>query len=333
MQLNFKFKQYSVINFVQGAVLYGVALVVPLTAQACSSCGCTLSSEWESQGLSSASGLKLDLRYDYLNQSQLRSGSGKVNRANYPIGAAGREIEIGTINRYTTLGIDYAPNADWGINVQIPYIDRSHSTYGEDAADATESSASHTRSLGDMKVIGRYQGFAERKNFGVQVGMKLPTGSHGRNFNAGLSAGKLLDRGLQPGSDSTDLLLGLYHFDALSQNCDYFAQGMVQTPVATQDGFRPGTSLNLNLGLRYMALGNIQPQLQINARTVAHDSGAQADRPNSGGNLAYFSPGVTVGVTRQTKLYGFVQLPIYQYVNGFQLAPRWTASVGANFSF
>ena len=304
-------------------------LVPAATAQACSSCGCTLSSEWGSQGLSASSGLNFDLRYDYLDQSQLRSGHGTVSRSDHPFPDE-REIEEDTTNRYTTLTIDYAPNPDWGINVQIPYIDRSHTTVAE---GDTEVSSSHSRSLGDVKVIGRYQGFLEQKNFGVQIGLKLPTGSHDVNFNGGPQQGEALDRGLQPGSGSTDLLLGIYHFDSLSQDWDYFAQAVAQAPLDTRDSFRPGKSLNLNLGLRYMALGRVQPQLQINARIVGRDSGANADVENSGGNLVYFSPGATVEVNKQTRFYGFVQLPVYQYVNGFQLAPHWTASAGVNFSF
>jgi len=40
-----------------------------------------------------------------------------------------------------------------------------------------------------------------------------------------------------------------------------------------------------------------------------------------------------VPVSKRASLYGFVQLPIYQNVNGVQLVPRYTASVGARFAF
>jgi hypothetical protein len=44
-------------------------------AHACASCGCTLNTDWENLNPSSVSGLKFDLRYDYVNQNQLRSGT------------------------------------------------------------------------------------------------------------------------------------------------------------------------------------------------------------------------------------------------------------------
>src|SRR5437899_13062473 len=53
----------------------------PSAALACASCGCTLSSDWENLGFGGSSGLKLDLRYDYLNQNQLRSGTGTISPA------------------------------------------------------------------------------------------------------------------------------------------------------------------------------------------------------------------------------------------------------------
>lgn len=129
------------------------------------------------------------------------------------------------------------------------------------------------------------------------------------------------------------MLLGVYKAEALSQDFDYFAQALIQTPVSTQDHFRPGSSLNLNLGLSYVAFGTITPQLQVNARTVGRDDGVEADAENSGGTHIDLSPGVTVAVSKQTRLYGFVQLPIYQRVGGLQLASRWTASVSLNFAF
>jgi hypothetical protein len=40
------------------------------------------------------------------------------------------EIEKDTINRYLTLGINYWPNADWNLNMLVPYVSRSQTTYG-----------------------------------------------------------------------------------------------------------------------------------------------------------------------------------------------------------
>ena len=312
-------------------LIAGLALLAPVSALACSSCGCTLSPDWENQGLSSSPGWRVDLRYDYINQNQLRHGSGTASKADIATALANgsvAETEQATANRYYTLGVDYSPNRIWGFNLQVPYIDRNHSTLG---AGDSENTYSHTQSLGDIKFIARYQGFSPDGDIGIQLGLKLPTGKRDYNFSSGPQAGMSLDRSLQPGSGSTDLILGVHHYGTLNRNWDWFAQGVFQTAIKTLNGYRPGNALNLNTGVRYMAFDNIVPQLQINAQTRQRDTGASADPANTGGNLVYLSPGITVTLNKSTKIYSLIQVPVYQYVEGLQLAPRWNASVGLNF--
>ena len=50
------------------------------------------------------------------------------------------------------------------------------------------------------------------------------------------------------------------------------------------------------------------------------------------GTVAYLSPGITVQVAAKLHLYGFVQLPIYSNLSGYQLFPHWTAAIGANYA-
>lgn len=295
---------------------------VGVNAVACASCGCSLSSDWGTQGVSSGEGLRFDLRYDYLNQNQMRSGT----RSAVSTG----EQELYTKNNYLTAAVDYNWNENWGVNIQLPYINRSHATNGDPAQPAL--STSKTESIGDVKIIGRYSGFGDG-TVGLQFGLKLPTGSHTQNFNAGDAAGTPLDRGLQPGSGTTDALIGVYKFGFISQNWDYFTQALAQLPMNSKDEYKPGNALNLNLGMRYMGFESFTPQLQINARVSAKDSGAQASPNDSGGKTIYLSPGVTVPVSEAVRVYGFIQVPIYQNLNGFQLAPKYTVSVGTRLDF
>jgi len=321
-----------------------VIALFPHAALACASCGCTLSSDWDNLGIGNASGFKLDIRYDYLNQNQLRSGSGTISP-----GAASRisnngdpqEVEKYTRNNYLTLGLDYSINPDWGINLQLPYIMRSHSTLGTASDGVTPGDGrgqydSRTSSIGDLKLIGRYQGFMPEHNFGVMFGLKLPTGSHtdtAMSSDPSAPGPVPIDRGLQPGTGTTDAILGVYYMDTLSQNWDYFVQGIVQKALNSSGQYRPGEGANLNLGLRYMGNAAFTPQIQLNVRRVLHDTGADADTVSTGGTLAYLSPGISVPVSQQVSLYGFVQLPVYQKVNGVQLAPRYTATLGLRYAF
>jgi hypothetical protein len=313
-------------------------------AKACASCGCTLSSDWASQQFSYTPGLKLDLRYDYLDQNQLRSGTKTISpEAASQIVNNGnpQEVEKYTINNYLTLGIDYSTSRDWGVNVQVPYIDRKHSTLGTASDGFTAGPGggqydSHTRNLGDVKVIGRYQGFTPQCNFGVLYGVKLPTGSYtetGTSTDPTAPGPVPIDRGLQPGTGTTDAIVGAYYSNGIGQDWDYFTQFLFQRALNSRNQYKPGDGLNLNAGMRYAGFSAVSPQLQLNYRYVRHDEGANADQISTGGTLLYISPGVTVPVGTQVSVYGFVQFPLYQDLNGVQLAPRYTASVGVHYSF
>lgn len=304
------------------------ALAAP-AASACSSCGCTLNADWATQGLASGRGWRFDLRYDYFNQSELRSGSGSVDRAAIELPSES-EVQQTTVNRNTTFGLEYSPDANWGVSLLLPYFDRFHTTIGEGDTDV---SSSQSNGIGDLRVIARYAGFSPDHGTGIQFGLKLPTGRTDDRFRDGPLAGEIVDRGLQPGTGSTDLLLGAYHFGALAQDWDYFAQALLQQPLTSKDDFRPGTGVNLSLGTRYVANAFFVPQLQLNVRAEKPESGANADIANSGATLAYLSPGVTLNFSRRFAGFVFVQAPVWQRVNGLQIEPRYSISAGLHYIF
>ena len=305
------------------------ASLAPAVGLACSSCGCTLSSDFAAQGFRTSSGLTVDLRYDYFNQNDLRSGTGRIDRGaiTFP---TDQEIQQETVNRNTTLTVDYAFNADWGVNVQLPYLNRYHTTVAE---GDTGISTSRSNSLGDVRVIGRYQGFSPEHDWGVQLGFKFASGGTGVNFSGGPQSGQALDRGLQPGTGSTDLFVGIYRFGPIGQDFDYFAQALLQVPLTSKDDFKPGMGLNLSAGLKYVNETPIQPQLQINLRTERSESGANADVANSGSTLAYISPGASIDLGPSLRAYGFFQVPIYQHVTGLQIVPKYSVSVGIQYAY
>ncbi|HTG01953.1 MAG TPA: TonB-dependent receptor [Nitrospirota bacterium] len=310
---------------------------------ACASCGGTLSSDWASEQFSYTPGFKIDVRYDYLNQDQLRSGSKTISpqAASQVVNNGNpQEVEKYTKNNYVTLGVDYSASRDWGMNVQVPYIDRQHSTLGTGSDGSTPADGaydSHTRNLGDIKIIGRYQGFTPQANFGVLYGVKLPTGSYtetGTSTDPAAPGGSSpIDRGLQPGTGTTDVLVGAYYSNGIGQNWDYFTQVLFQRALNSRNQYKPGDSYNVNLGCRYAGFSTVSPQLQVNYRYILRDEGQNADQVSTGGTLLYVSPGISASVNPQISVYGFIQLPLYQDVNGVQLTPRYIASLGVRYSF
>lgn len=334
---------------------------LPTLAQACAACGCSLSSD-AAMGYSSSTGWTVGLQYDYINQSQLRSGTHAVSAAEAAaINDMGgeQEVEKNTTTRYITLGIGYAFSQDWSVRMLLPYVDRSHSTYGDAVNPLAPNMLSEgsVSSIGDAKLIASYQGFLPMHNLGLQVGVKLPTGNYGGPDASGTgvagrrpgaftsgplslnpSPANLIDSSLQAGTGSTDIILGAYYYQPVSQDFDAFVNGQFQSAVKEEldqagANFRPGNLATVSFGLRYEATPDIVPQVQVNITHKCHDQGTLADTGNTGGTAVYLSPGLTARVGQRSQVYAFVQLPVYSNLQGYQLFPRWTGTLGVSYAF
>lgn len=325
--------------------------VAPSASWGCATCGCTVNSDG-AMGYSSATGWRVNLEYTYIDQDQLRIGTRSatpaevVNDPSNP-GLGGGEIEKDTINRYLTLGISYRPDGDWGVNLLVPYVVRTHTTYGTQLQPYTPAetapdqvSGAHVDSLGDVKLLGSYQGLLPTQNLGLQLGVKLPTGRYGTavNFDHGPNAGSPLDASLQAGTGSTDVIVGAYYSQPVGQDFDVFANAQFQSAVAHEQSrpgndFRPGNLETFSVGVRYDAHPAWIPQLQLNVLHRSPDQGALADSTDTVGTVAYLSPGLTVQLTHGLHGYGVVQVPIYSNLDGYQLFPHYTATAGMSYAF
>jgi hypothetical protein len=352
MHFSFRFKTTL-------ALLIALSLtLLPIAAQACATCGCTLSTD-AATGYSAESGWRLNVDYTYIDQDELRSGSSGaspeqvVNRPSDP-SLGGGEIEHGTTNKYLNVTAAYRFNADWGISLLVPYVQRDHDTYGTQLQPYTgaesapnQLSNANVSSLGDIKLLASYQGFLPTHNLGLQFGVKLPTGNYGGEtdngtfvgtptlFKNGPGAGQALDSSLQAGTGSTDLIVGAYYFQPISQNFDGFVNGQFQAAVsermsAAGANYRPGNLATMSLGVRYEAHADWVPQLQLNLLHKSADQGAFADQPDTEGTVAYLSPGISASLTKKLQLYAFVQVPVYSHLAGYQLFPGWTGTVGVS---
>jgi len=310
--------------------------VLPQLSYGCASCGCTLSAD-AAMGYSALPGWRVSLEYDYIDQNQLRSGTQAV-----PGVPPGTELEHETVNQYVTAGLSYSPNSSWNLLLSMPYVIRSHSTYGiyDPTQPLPELSRSFSSSIGDAKLVVSYQGFLPTDNLGVQLGVKLPTGQYGTavDFYSGPNAGMPLDASLQPGTGSTDVIIGAYYYQAISQDFDVFVNGQFQSAVKHKmdqpgNDYRPGNSTTVSFGLRYEGNPRWVPQLQMNLLHKSPDQGALADVQNTAGNVVYISPGITAQLAASVHVFAFAQLPVYSNLYGFQLFPRWTASAGVTYAF
>ena len=314
-------------------LLLAAALLGAGTAHAsCGAAFCSLSTDWSTQGAWTEPGVRADLRYEYIHQDQPMSGSRRVGVGEIPQ----HHDEVSTVNRNWLATIDYTLDQDWALDASVPYSDREHLHIHNHGGGQIPEQWDFTRA-GDARVVVRrrlasFEDAAAHSvgTAGINVGLKLPTGSTTVTNGDGDRA----ERTLQPGTGTTDLLAGAYYSQALPlRDLSWFVQGLVQLPLNSHEDFRPGHRVTADAGLRYLASEKTSLLLQVNALWRGRDAGAQAEPEDSGGRAFFLSPGVGYALTNDVQVYAFLQLPIYQYVNGVQLTARRAVAMGVSARF
>lgn len=305
------------------------ALVAVLVTPAMASCGaafCSLNSGLEAQDIGSNQGALFDLRYEHILQNQPRSGDSRLAVGEVPQ----HHDEVKTLNNNLVATFDYAVGDRWGVTARLPYVDREHEhIHHHNGGEIVEQW--HLSGIGDAQVTARY---ALRQDMlgtaGVRFGVKLPTGKYHETNADGDEA----ERSLQPGSGTTDAIVGGYMSRALAPNrSSLFAQAALQAPLAQRDEYQPGAQITTDLGMRYALGARTTALAQINMLYKWHDRGAQAEPEDSGGRYVFFSPGISHGFADRWQVYTYAQLPVYQYVNGIQLTSKWAGIVGVTRRF
>jgi hypothetical protein len=85
------------------------------------------------------------------------------------------------------------------------------------------------------------------------------------------------------------------------------------------------------MGVSYYVSQRLSLMLQLNTLIKNRDSGTNAEPESSGGKSVNLSPGLSYAVSKKAQVYGFIQKPVYQYVNGVQLTSDWSAVIGIGY--
>ena len=309
-------------------MLCSMLFLSSLANASCGSAFCNFSTDWDLQNVSSKPGIRLDVRAEFIDLYQLHHGAHKAQ----PAGEVDEHDEVRTINRNILTTLDWNIDPTWGVTFKVPLVSRAHQHIfnADDGLGGVnpETEKWNFSGLGDVQVIGRYRYFADKNsNAGIRFGVKLPTGSiHKSNSE------EAAERTLQPGTGSVDSLIGAY-YNYHTGNIGWFAQAMWQQTVHERDKFKPGQKLSADIGFSYSASPDLSLMLQVNLQHKSKDSGNNAEPADSGGESANLSPGFSYRLAGSTQIYGFVQKPIYQYVNGAQLAADWSIAIGINNLF
>ncbi len=295
------------------------------TAQAsCGSAFCSINTGAETHGNLDTQQKRLDLRFEFINQNQQRRGSDKISGEFN----SDDELEKRTINRNLIATLDYPLSTRWAWSLQLPLISRDHTH-----DTLLEQESWQFSEIGDVRVNGRYllnEPHHTTGDSGIKFGLKLPTGS----FEVSNSEGAEAERSLQPGTGTTDLLLGaFYNQSFISSESGWFVEGLWQRPLAEHRHYRPGQRFTADVGLRHTMNDRLRVLLQLNGLWRGREQGEAANPSDSGGTFVYLSPGLSYSLTGDLEVYGFFQQPLYQRVNGVQLTADWSAALGVTYRF
>jgi hypothetical protein len=297
-------------------------LLTPQTSHACA-CGCGVFEVGDLSMFPEGQGGMVFLEYDFQNQNHNWSGNSMAPGEN--------NSDQRILTHFVTLGFQYMFNSSWGIQIELPYWNRSFTT----VSDVTGAPVKlNWNGFGDMRIKGIYTGLMKDQSFGVTFGLKLPTGDYKRN-----DANGDIDRDSEIGTGSTDLLLGAYYHHQITKdnNWRWFAQANLDLPMFSQDGYCPGTEIDAAVGVYYngwsIGKAKITPIAQVINSYRWSDSGPNASQPvASGYERLMLSPGIEIDV-HPVMVNASVDFPIFQQMTGNQLVSSALMKVSLSFKF
>lgn len=183
----------------------------------------------------------LDVRFDAIDQDERNNGAHAHFTAKHRNVTATVETSLGGLDWYLV----------------APRIDRTV---------ATAAASGKVVGLGDVSLGVRFKAADHL----LIVGVKLPTGAD----DLALVAPR---RYLQPGTGSTDVLLGVRRDHAAAGDTPaFFWQVLAQAPVAYDDHFRPGSSVSATLGVKFPVTGPLSFSVQGTAIRQFRDRNGMA---------------------------------------------------------
>jgi hypothetical protein len=300
------------------------------------SCPCVTTS---SEGVSAAGVFTVDVSFRYIDQDRKRSGSNSTSEVLTPMVdfesgtiEPNDHKEISTASSVVELDVQYGITGHWSVLGQLPlWQDKNHQHYdGVGTPDEAFVPSAGTVGFGDVRFGARY-GFIAKPNqalFGT-LSVKAPTGSYTQRDENGA----ITEPGMQPGTGSWDGVLELaWARKSPSDRVEGFVSGLYRFNGRNSLDYRMGDETGLSGGARF-AVGHGDLSVQLNVQGTGRDDYAGMSVPSTGHTYVYFTPGGRIRTKDGLAFYGYIQLPVYEYVNESQLAPRAGLIVGLSKTF
>jgi len=198
--------------------------------------------------------------------------------------------------------------------------------------------------FGDLSLLGRYTLYSRHTLDATTllagvIGVKLPTGGTTRHGDQG----EYLDAHLQPGTGSTDLLLGVSIAHAMGR---YTLSANLLASIAGKgetggDSHRFGNSLNYDVTGKYRvtpaiagaASNAVFLSLGVNGEYRGREKLAGVTLPDSGGHTLYITPGLQFQTGSHWIFEATYQHAVYHDMNEMQLGEDYKVFGAATYLF
>jgi hypothetical protein len=305
-------------------------LAFPVLAHgSCGSAFCSLMTDRFAQTTGASHvGWSADVRVEAVTADRLRSATSTVDAED----VHEHHIEGHTDNANAVTTLEYGIDPAWSLSFRIPVVRRAHvHTHIEHDTGEPHHERWRFTELGDVQAFARRQFTSGdgRIAYAFLGGVELPTGATDIDNDEGDEA----ERTLQPGSGTTDMVLGAAARWTIAAVDALIGEVTVTQAVAGRNDYEPGMRTDASVGWSHAVSRKLGTVLQLNYRYRERDEGDEAERENSGMKTVDLSPGITFRLGHNATLYAYWQLPLYQRVDGVQLVPRGAFAFGFTRDF
>jgi hypothetical protein len=291
-------------------------------------------------GLASEGTVLADLSFRYIDQNRKLSGSSQTDDVLVPkvdfengLLIPDHHREERTLVTSVQLDLAYAVTGRVTLHGGLPLvIDKDHEHF-DDAGEPDEHfvGTDGTRGFGDIALGARVGLLVAPKDLlAADLSLELPTGAYRLHD----SEGDINEPTIQPGSGSYDVLAALhYSHHPFPRPFEWFVTGSYRWGGENDLRYRIGGESVVSAGVTHGSGGRLQWSVQVNARRASRDEFHGDEVPSTGSTYVNLTPGLGITSAGGTRLYGYVQVPVYQHVNEAQLAPEISLVLGVSKTF
>lgn len=210
----------------------------------------------------------------------------------------------------TTLLVAWAPSDRLSVFARVPFAERNLIEV-EDG----EIEHAHASGLADPEFSGQVRLWSS--GFDGQVGVRSAIFAvagvktdWGKNDVS--RQGERLDEHVQPGTGSTDWLIGLSGYYQVDPRSAIFASAQYRTTGRNDFGYRYGNATLINVAYEHKLSARWDAVLEGNFRDAGYDEpeGTNTRDPDTGGSIAYLTPRLLFDAGHGWVLRASAQVPI-----------------------